>query len=130
MVPFGVTTSPYLLQAVLKHHLTVEHEEEAVKQLFHNLYVDNFSRTYESETQMIEEKPRIESLLAEARMPLQEWASNSPKFNKQYNVESEQSLNVLGICWNNQSDTLHINLNLGDSNQAAFTKRSFLSKLS
>ena len=130
VVPFGVTTSLYLLQAVLKHHLTVFKSGEFENSLFYNFYVDNFSRSYSKENQMINEKELIESILAEANMLQQQWLSNSVKFNELYQDETEnRSHNVLGILWDNCSDTLQISCQISVDFDIVFSKHSFLAQL-
>lgn len=129
VVMFGATCSPYLLQEVLNTHFSGYHGQFG-GDLMSNFYVDNFSKTYQSEEIMMKEKPLIDKVLLEANMPLQGWASNSSTFNKAFDLEFQEEQNVLGLTWNTHHDSLRIELGKKfpvDVNCWTPTKRSFLS---
>ena len=69
VVLFGATCSPYLLQEILQTHFT----ENISGHLFVNkFYVDNYLNTYDSESELINDKVKLNKLMLEANMPLQE----------------------------------------------------------
>ena len=83
VVMFGATCSPYLLQETLQTHLS---ENVAGCEFSDKFYVDNYMNTYERECDLICSKPKLDELMNEAHMPLQEWASNSEMFNFMHNT--------------------------------------------
>ena len=72
VVPFGTTSSPYLLQQVLVSHLSTL-DNELANNLQKYFYVDNLITTYSDENQLISEKFQIDQLLNLAGMPLRGW---------------------------------------------------------
>ena len=75
-VLFGATCSPFLLHATLAHHF--EQTETPIKEILKNgFYVDNFVGTTNEETEIELIYAESNRVLAEANMPLQQWASNS-----------------------------------------------------
>ena len=64
VVLFGATSSPFLLQRTLTHHL-LTHVEPLAKFLISNFYIDNFARTYSSVEEMLKEYPVINQNLLE-----------------------------------------------------------------
>ena len=103
VVMFGATSSPFLLQKTLTHHLET-HSHPLAKSLISHFYADNFSCTYSDVDQLKAQYPCINSILSEASMPLQGWVSNDVTFNDEIDVDHEQldlyDVNVLGISWN------------------------------
>ena len=80
---FGATCSPYLLQETLQTHLP---ENVAGRKFSDKFYVDNYMNTYDRECDLIRSKPKVDELMNEAHMPLQEWVSNSELFNSMNNA--------------------------------------------
>ena len=74
VVMFGATCSPYLLQETLQTHLS---ENVASREFRDKFYVDNYMNTYDREYDLIRSKPKLDELVNEVHMPLQEWVSNS-----------------------------------------------------
>ena len=116
-VPFGLTSSPFLLNAVIIHHLN-EYKEKyptTVNNLLNSTYVDDVctgAQTKEEAVKLIEETNHI---MKEASLELTKWISNSPIL-KNSNVDpSEQSkettIKLLGIIWDTASDEFYYNMN-------------------
>ena len=97
VVMFGATCSPYLLQETLQTHLS---ENVAGREFSDKFYVDNYMNTYDRECDLIRSKPKLDELMNEAHMPLQEWVSNSEIFNFMNNTTPPATQNVLGLEWN------------------------------
>ena len=75
-VPLGNKSSPFLLNATVKHHLAKYEETCTVKELRENLYVDDWltgGNTVEQCLEMIREGNEV---MSSASMPLAKWASN------------------------------------------------------
>ena len=107
VVMFGATSSPFLLQKTLTHHLE-QHPHPLAKQLTSHFYVDNFSRTYPDANLISEEYPIINKILLDGNMPLQSWTSNSPLFNSQITADTSNNITVLGLDWDVESDKLSV----------------------
>ena len=69
LVMFGATCLPYLLQEILQTHLS---ENVAGRKLHDKLYVDNYINTSDRECDLIRNQPKLDELMKEAHMPLQE----------------------------------------------------------
>ena len=69
VVMFGATCSPYLLQETLQTHLS---ENVAGSKFSDKFYVNNYINTYDRECDLIHSKPKLDELMNEAHMPLQE----------------------------------------------------------
>ena len=109
VVPFGVTSSPYILQAVLKFHLLAQKTEFA-QQLISKFYVDNLMITSNAHDDLIHQKRIIDQLLLGANMKLQGWTSSSIPFNQEFHIEEKVVQNLLGIPWNTDEDRLYVSI--------------------
>ena len=65
-VPFGVTSSPFLLNAVIKHHLDKCPVSKVVSELQDNLYVDDWLSGADSEAEACEMFREGRAILSEA----------------------------------------------------------------
>ena len=130
-VPFGIISSPFLLAATLKHHLS-QHQSHLAKDLIENFYVDNLLITAPTLEQAREYVHGARTILNEMAMNLREFASNSPDALQGLTPELKQnadSVKVLGLKWQLSKDTLQIELPLSDHPQKDLTKRLVLSKV-
>ena len=91
---FGATCSPCLLQETLQIHLS---EIVAGREYSDKFYVNSYMNTYDRECDLIRSKPKLDELMNEAHMPLQEWVSNSEMFNFMHNTTPPTTQNVLGL---------------------------------
>ena len=107
VVMFGATSSPFLLQRTISYHLE-NHPEPLANNLLHHFYVDNFAKCYDSVENLVQEYPKINRILLEANMPLQEWISNVPEFNESIGCNVTSLVNVLGLNWDVHSDSLSV----------------------
>ena len=102
---FGATCSPYLLQETLQTHLS---ENVAGREFSNKFYVDNYMNTYDRECDLIRSKLKLDELMNEAHMPLQEWVSNSEMFNFMHNTAPPATQNILGLEWDPRLDQLQV----------------------
>ena len=88
--------------------------------------------TYDSQSALVSYKIRLDNVMNQASMLLQEWVSNNEYFNFLYQLAVPITQNVLGIPWNPYTDNMNIvvgeKLIHGDSWR--FTKRNVLSLVS
>ena len=129
VVMFGATCSPYLLQETLQTHLS---ENMAGCEFSDKFYVDNYMNTYDRECDLIRSKPKLDELMNEAHMPLQEWVSNSELFNFMNNTTPPATQNVLGLNWDPRLDQLQVVVSEKLMNEASwkFSKRNALALIS
>lgn len=130
-MPFGVITSPYLLAATTRHHLS-KIGSPLASAILRNIYVDNAfisANTLDEAKQFYRES--IE-LFTTARMNLREHISNDRKLNlhiqtvEKRDVENHSKL--LGIPWNTVTDYISIVLPRYDPSitEGCWTKRKIL----
>lgn len=111
-VLFGSASSPYLLQAAFRCHLS-KYDTTISNKLLHALYVDNIQSTTDSESELLDIYHDAHKLFLEASMPLQERRTDNPQLqaiiHPDYShKQSETESKVLGTVWITELDTLHI----------------------
>ena len=88
--------------------------------------------TYNNQAELVSDKVRLDNVMNQASMPLQEWVSNNEYFNSLYQLAAPITQNVLGISWN--PDTDHMNIVVGEKltheDSWSYTKRKVLSLVS
>lgn len=73
---FGVTSSPFLLQVILNHHLDHQKENiEEAKLTKESLYMGNLQGTVNDEDKLNSFYQAANKIMQRANMPLQEWTS-------------------------------------------------------
>ena len=131
---FGVTSSPFLLQATLDFHLQkrVSPYKDLIRE---NFYVDNLVGSLNLESSLLEYYQDANKILLSANMPLREWSSCSKLLQTQIrgdqNGVQTDSVKLLGLQWNTENDTLQLHPVQFDSNPGIpQTKRKLLSDVS
>ena len=115
MVPFGTSSSPFMLNTTLDLHLK-KFPSSVTKDMKSNLYVDNLISGCDSEQQLMDYYIQSRSIMNQAKFNLRSWSSNSQQL--QTNAESDQTsdcrtcVNLLGLCWNTLDNTLGFILKL------------------
>ena len=130
-VPFGVTSSPFLLNATVRHHLSMYPQSRVVNELQNNLYVDDWLTGADSEEEAGELFLEGRDILAEAGMVLGKCHSNSKlvlECASSPRVDREESLKVLGVSWDPGDDVLRYD-GVGPPADIVPTKRVVLSFL-
>ncbi|EFO85454.1 hypothetical protein CRE_09915 [Caenorhabditis remanei] len=128
VVPFGVKTSPYLLNETIKHHLQLV-DNELCRSILRNVYVDNIFMGVSSTTEGKAVYHDSKELFHDAQMRLTQFFSNSKELNT-YMAEQEDSpaegaeQKILGVQWNTCTDQFGLKLPPPIQNQ--LTKRRIL----
>jgi hypothetical protein len=113
-VVFGVSASPFLLNATIRHHV-MKYEEtdpEFVSRFLHGIYVDDLTSGGEDEDDCYHFYVKSKMRLLEAGFNLRKFASNSSILrdkiaeNEDSKVVSSMSQRVLGVLWNPTEDQL------------------------
>ena len=76
--------------------------------------------TYDRECDLICSKLKLDELMNEAHMPLQEWVSNSEMFNFMHNTTPPATQNVLGLEWDPRLDQLQVVVSKKLMNEASW----------
>ncbi|KAG5894706.1 hypothetical protein JTB14_034754 [Gonioctena quinquepunctata] len=136
-VTFGVTSSPFFLAAVIKHHLSILPEKYKVtcETLDNSFYVDDLVvalKTPNEAEQIYKESTRI---MLGAAMKLRKWCSIDEilrnMLEKDNVAEISNIRKVLGIEWHINSDELSIDINaVLDLVKSPGTKRNVLKMVS
>ena len=96
-VPFGCCSSPFILNAVIQHHLDKFESTRVIEELQENLYVHDWLTGAEDELEakaMIKEASQV---MTQASMFLTKWESNKSVVVDK--AESSDFVKVLGIVW-------------------------------
>lgn len=89
VVPFGTSSSPFMLNATLDLHLR-KFPSPVAKDMKSNLYyVDNFISGCDSEQQLMDYYTQSRSIMNQANFNLRSWSSNSHKLRPQLKVRKK-----------------------------------------
>ncbi|KAK3873849.1 hypothetical protein Pcinc_021180 [Petrolisthes cinctipes] len=130
-VPFGNKSSPFLLNATIKHHLQFFSHSEVVQELKENLYVDDWLSGADSIEEGKVKFTEACSILAKAGMTLTKWSSNSKDMVGCFGCKTclnEGSVKVLGMQWEIEKDCFSFaNYDVESQPEPISTKRAVLS---
>ncbi len=136
-IPFGVISSPFLLNATLQHYLTQVQNRQGNKTsqkvaelLASNIYVDNLVTGADTVTEAQQIFSESRMIFSQIRMNLREWFSNSTELTAKIPETLQENTNptkVLGVTWDHARDTLSIVSPKVES--TSFTKRTILGQI-
>ena len=88
--------------------------------------------TYNNQAELVSDKVRLDNVMNQASMPLQEWVSNNEHFNSLYQLAVPITQNVLAISWNPHTDNMNIVVGekLTHEDSWRYTKHKVLSLVS
>ena len=100
-VTFGVSSSPFLLNATISHHLSRYYQSRAVTEMQSNFYVDDLISGADTEEEARDLLTEAQSVMADAGMVLSKYTSNSPVVFDSAVSESSgaEGIKVLGVRW-------------------------------
>ena len=129
-VTFGNSSSPFILNAVIKLHLEKYNNSHTVEELKSNLYVDDWLTGADSEDLLIDMMSESGKIMIEGGFILTKWASNSCQVKLEMQKSFEQLdqtkfQKVLGMAWDTAVDCFNFETKHGMSS-VLFTKRSLL----
>ena len=131
-IVFGFTSSPFCLNYILKHHASSYPNDEIVKLLCNNLYVDNFLVTSNDPSFLKQVYYKSMERLREGGFELRSWCSNESSLSTTFEAEGTNATHgklsekVLGYEYFPSSD--FFSLSKVDLNSVAKTKREVLSE--
>ena len=113
-LPFGLSCSPFILQATLRLHLGENNVNEEVKEHFTaGTYVDDFLKGEDTVEKLIQSKHFYTNLFDKCGMHFRDWTSNNPlaraEFAQQESREPKIEEGALGMLWDTENDILRVN---------------------
>ena len=110
-LPFGLTSSPFLLSATLRELATLYHERYPLASavLDKSTYMDDFTASVEDDNNAISLYYELTALLRKIKLPLSQWASNAEPLKDIWKIEGQEikpETSVLGVEWNTEGDHL------------------------
>jgi hypothetical protein len=118
---FWLTCSPFVLRAVISHHLDSKKDKypERVKSILERLYVDDWMGGSDDLDKAVEEILWTKQVFDEARIPLVKWCTNSEELKerlrgviefstkpREMNSDlTDETKKALGILWENMVST-------------------------
>ncbi|CAG7834409.1 unnamed protein product [Allacma fusca] len=126
-VVFGVSSSPFLLGAVLEHHLCIApvHLKRTAELLHRSFYVDNCVSCVDDQDELAMFIQESQELLEMGKFDLRGWEFTLP--GDTVAVDQIQDVPVLGLLWNKLDDTLRCDVKGTGQTEALVTKRKILS---
>ncbi|UYV70044.1 hypothetical protein LAZ67_7001587 [Cordylochernes scorpioides] len=124
-VVFGLTSSPFLLAATIKHHLSLPQfqDNRCAELLARSFYVDNCILSLSSTHNVKIFTKESSDIMMQAKFELRDWMWNEP------GITEQDPASILGMKWHLQTDTIAINVqslkNIDE--EKSITKRSILS---
>lgn len=137
-IPFGIKCCPFMLAAVIRHHLCAS-QSPLADTILQNLYVDNLMLTFSTPSNAIDAYTEIKQIFKDACMNIRTFLSNSKAVHEAIPPEDRQEkfagttrsgqiIKVLGVPWDSSQDTLFLTIN--ETQKHFDTKRKLLSFLS
>ncbi|UYV72013.1 hypothetical protein LAZ67_9001550 [Cordylochernes scorpioides] len=107
-VVFGLTSSPFILGAVIEHHLKSVTDENfyVAQRLLRSFYVDNCLKSLNKESDIVHFKEKASEIMNRAGMELRQWETAET-----LNPREGKDTKVLGLLWNRKTDTLNCMIN-------------------
>ena len=130
-VPFGISSSPFLLAGTIQTHLEKRGTPEAL-QIRDDIYVDNLITGTDSQEKAKLFYRKAKDIFKDASMNLRDWKSNNRDLNDSIPFEDkilEEDTKVLGLNWKSEQDTLHVIAKRFNEMGPATTKRQVLTTI-
>lgn len=107
-VPFGIISSPFLLNAIIKHHL-MKSKNKPLEKLAGDIYVDNLITGTRNTFEAISLYKSIKAEFKSMSMNIREWATNSTEVKSMIpDVCTKTTIKVLGLDWNTEKDIIQL----------------------
>ncbi|XP_064475745.1 uncharacterized protein LOC135389641 [Ornithodoros turicata] len=132
-VPFGTTSSPFLLAATLIHHLNglEERLKATASKLAASFYVDDLLTGASCEEGAQRIYKEANAMMRSAGMDPRKWASNSKRLNQLFEEQDEvgpgdHDTGLLGLRWDRHTDSLKLAQDNRSAGSESTTKRTIL----
>ena len=129
VVPFGASSSPFILGAVLDLHLSKSPLQVAAD-MRDNIYVDNILSGCNTEEELLAYYSQSRDLMNQAKFNLRSWSTNSKQLQevtRQDNTsDPNTTVGILGLRWNTTTDMLSLSTRKLPAINTSVTKREIL----
>ncbi|KRY44566.1 hypothetical protein T03_418, partial [Trichinella britovi] len=133
-VCFGLTCSPFLAMAVIRHHAELKKEvhPEAARIVENNIYIDDVLLSMENQEAARRMIKDLNNLMESGGFKLAKWASNGNSVlsdiavEKRATTDNREILRTLGLHWNRERDEFTF-VALNTENEKNCTKRKLIS---
>ena len=129
MIPFGASSSPFILGAVLDLHLSNSPLQVAAD-MRDNIYVDNVLSGCNTEEELLAYYSQSRDVMSQAKFNLRSWSTNSKRLQevtRQDNTsDPSTTVGILGLCWNITTDMLSLSTRKLPPINTFVTKRDIL----
>ena len=129
VVPFGASSSPFMLGAVLDLHLSKSHLQAAAD-MRDNVYVDNILSGCSTEEELLAYYSQSRELMSQAKFNLRSWSTNSQRLQeitKKDNFgDHNTTVGLLGLRWNTATDMISLSSRKLSAVNTFVTKRDIL----
>ena len=100
-LPFGNKSSPFLLNATTKHHVSQFPHSRVIEELSENMYVDDWLSGSDDDADGCATLREADEVTGQAGMSLAKWGSNSEQvlLCREFQDFAGKSSKVLGIRW-------------------------------
>ncbi|UYV83350.1 hypothetical protein LAZ67_23000733 [Cordylochernes scorpioides] len=128
-VVFGLNCSPFILGAVIDHHLNSVQgpAAEIAKTMARSFYMDNLVTSLSSQEEVQQFQNTAVNIMEMAKMDLREWEFNLPVSNSK--EEKGTTTKVLGLVWDKVEDVLNCDVSIEKDLPRRLTKRIVLYKI-
>ena len=125
-VVFGVTSSPFLLNGTVRHHVSNYEVEDPqfVNDFLSSLYVDDFNGGKDSIPEAFQLYTRAKSRMKEGGFNLRKWISNSEKLMQWIN--QEEGVPIMEASMVSEEDKTYTQTQLGVNNSTISCERKIL----
>ena len=127
---FYFVSSPFILNYIVQHHLTVNSHLEVAPLIRNKFYVDNLIYTSNELGELPQMVDRVNKVMLAGWLPLREWTSNNTSVLfplQEEEICNAEEVRVLGYLYNKVEDSLRLKNASPDCNTS--TKRQILSSL-
>jgi len=131
-VPFGNKSSPFLLNATIRHHLATYPDSRPIEELSENLYVDDLLTGADTDNEATHIASESDDIMSKAGMKFSKWCSNSQMVTndlvKEFGSKSviSETSKVLGTGWKSAEDVFFYS-GVSAPSELSVTKRLILS---
>ena len=125
-VVFGVTSSPFLLNGTVRHHVSNYEVEDPqfVNDFLSSLYVDDFNGGKDSVPEAFQLYTKAKSSMKEGGFNLRKWISNSEKLMQWIN--QEEGVPIMEASMVSEEDKTYTQTQLGVNNSTISCERKIL----
>ncbi|XP_055932080.1 uncharacterized protein LOC129962358 [Argiope bruennichi] len=115
-LPFGLTSSPFLLSATLRELANMHSDSypTAAKHLENNIFMDDFVMGVDTAEQTTTLYQEMQDLMTQISLRLAKWSTNSKNLQAIWELKDiifKCNTQVLGINWKTKEDVFHTDIN-------------------